>query len=151
MSSSSARPWTNQNKAYTIRPCQGPGRRDLVQWQEVHSCWLTRCSTAPWVSCRDICSGGTDHEYDNHVRPTCRSGPYPNPQGYPQYQPYPLNLAAPVPQPQVQQSSQQRQTQKGQLKCWSYGSPRLPSGGQLDASGKKVGCFSRLAPMSDCV
>ena len=29
------------------------------------------------------------------------------------YQPYPQNLAAPVPQSQVQQPSQQRQTQQG--------------------------------------
>ena len=74
----------------------GPGPSRLVDWRGASQ-------KTPW-----ICSGGTGHEHDNHVRLTCRSGPYPNPQGYPQYQ-----QAAPVPQPQVPQPSQQRQTQKG--------------------------------------
>ena len=70
-------------------------------------------------------------------------GQYPNPQGYPQYQPYPHNpyqQAAPVPQPQVQQPSQQRQTQQGQLMCWSCRSPGAKFCPQYGVSLQEVKC-----------
>jgi hypothetical protein len=134
---------TDQNKAYTIRLCQGPGILVVETgianlMQDLLVAGGTQLLTDEVLHSKllGLVVGGIDvygiykdyaqeEQIMNMITMLVMSAPpagpvpgqYPNPQGYPQYQPYPQNpyqQAAPVPQPQVQQPSQQRQTQTQQ-------------------------------------